>query len=46
MNKNKVEIWCKICKKMIIRDYDNWLKENSNEKWIQCPYCFRFIRLN
>lgn len=45
INGDKVEIWCKGCKKKIICDYDKWSEENPNEKWIQCLYCLRFIRL-
>lgn len=45
INKGKVEIWCKGCKKKIICDYDKWLEENPNENYTQCCYCYRIIRL-
>jgi len=30
---------CKVCKKIIIEDFDKWLKENKDTKYIECCYC-------
>ena len=29
---------CRFCKKIIIENWEKFLEE-SNEKYIQCPYC-------
>ncbi len=30
----------KKCGKIIIKDFEKYLEENSNSEWIQCPYCY------
>ena len=35
----KVEKRCANCRRIIIEDYEKWLKENKYSKEIQCPYC-------
>ena len=39
------ELYCKNCKKMIINDIENYLKNYPNEKWIQCCYCSNYISI-
>lgn len=34
---------CKKCKKIIIKDIEKYLKDYPDEKYIQCPYCGRYI---
>ena len=34
---NKV---CKDCKRIIMEDFEKWLKENPQQEYIQCPLCF------
>jgi len=36
------EAFCPYCKKIIIEDWDKFLRE-SKEKQIQCPYCKGFM---
>jgi len=33
---------CKSCKKIIINDWEKFL-EDSQEKYIQCPYCKKLM---
>ena len=34
------------CKKIIIHDWEKYLEENPNEKWLQCPYCYVMEKIN
>jgi len=34
----KLQKRCEFCKKVIIEDFEKFLKENK-EKYIECPYC-------
>jgi len=36
------QVKCPYCKKVIIEDWEKFLEE-SKEKYIQCPYCFRYM---
>lgn len=42
-----MEKLCKFCKRVIIEDWEKWLKENPQAVWIQCPYfdCFEMERI-
>ena len=31
---------CENCKRIIIEDFFEWLKENKHQEYLQCPYCF------
>jgi len=31
---------CKFCRKIIIEDFEKWLKENKETRYLECPYCF------
>ena len=37
--KMKDKGFCPRCKKIIIKDLENYLKKYPNEKWVLCPYC-------
>ena len=30
---------CRYCKRIIIEDFELWLEDNPEERYIQCPYC-------
>ena len=31
---------CKFCKRIIIENYEEWLEENKEQRYLQCSYCF------
>lgn len=33
---------CKRCKKIIIENWEEWIKENPEAEYYQCPYCACF----
>ena len=39
------EYKCGACSKIIIQDFEEWLKNNDKKPlYIQCPYCFHLER--
>jgi len=36
---------CKYCKRIIIEDWEKWLEENSEQVYLQCPYCYKMERI-
>jgi hypothetical protein len=36
---------CKYCNRIIVEDYNNWLEENPEAVYIQCPYCYEMERI-
>jgi len=43
---NKLGKICKQCGRIIIYEFEKWLKENKNQTYIQCPYCFYMEKIN
>lgn len=33
------------CRKIIIRDWVKYLRENPDVQWLQCPYCFAMEKI-
>jgi len=31
---------CRECMKIVIEDFEKWLKENPETRYVQCPYCY------
>ena len=31
---------CKKCQRIIVEDWENYKKENPEQRYLQCPYCF------
>ncbi len=45
LKKLQMEKKCKNCGKIIIEDWMKYLKENPNQVWLQCCYCFHMEKI-
>ncbi len=43
--KERMEKKCKRCRRLIIKDWVKWLRENKHQHYLQCPYCFQMEKL-
>lgn len=37
---------CEKCGRIIVEDFERYLEENPEQRWIQCPYCLEMEELN
>jgi DNA-directed RNA polymerase subunit RPC12/RpoP len=42
---SKKKAICRKCKKIIIEDWEAWLKENQHQAYVQCPYCWHLEKI-